>query len=1399
MKKLMLVGMLLCFGGVLAQNSDVYDPDYLKENTPASPETSSLGTYGDVSNNPYNGKLNLGVPLHSINFEGLIIPINLSYDSGGMRPAQESSWVGLNWSLSGRAQITRSIYGNDDLNESVIPNTNGELSALPFNDFEVSYDSNGLPNIPLNEIIDIHEGYLIGGGGSSLVAPHLSPDTQPDIYEVNLFGISYRFRFDKRVGTSNTLTTHILDNNNARIEYNLSTQTFHVWDDNGFYFVFGTKEYSASFSSSRSSVSGNASSVNKDDTLDGLLDDNNQQENTVITAWVLDQITSPTGDMITFSYLEGANFSMPVFSGSVGFEESVTELDDDVGPTYQSSDVVYTASMSVNYTHYLDKISGRFGEVDFVSTDDRRDLITGSDLKNIYPGSFHPTFATFSKTSTINRLDQNHGVGTSNYQLTGRRLNEVKIKDLNGTVIKTVDFIQSYFEDDRLGDSDEAAYLRLKLDRVDINDISYSFDYNTPDDLPIKNTFDIDFWGFYNGASNTTHVPSIGRFCTVQTAAPNGHIPSMELGQVYYKLNGGDRSANHDFSKKGMLAKIIYPTGGYSEVEYEGNKAMIDGPAPYIVTDYIGTTNIMQWSNLLNEDNYRFTFQYLKNAVSPTYNFYDNRYDLNNSNTTETPISVGPNIPVLAPSIINGQGDLYLIYGSNLVSQYEDRLKYYVEDVNDPSNIYPLFYYGHWEGAPPGGSAGYGDESVIVPPGDYVLRRDQAAPGVAVTLSPEDFTLIEGDLGTILEEFEIGGLRVKSLETFDNNQDFISKREYEYIFPNSGSGSSSGKLMDDLIFHTKFTGYSSYTPVYPGPADSSNGVGVRITSNNNNGYPSAQGSHIGYSFVSEMNLDENGSIVNRIDRQFHNQQNSYFKENVDIIYWWNPTSGTSSVVNSYVEANSVIMLGMAPKLNFTYLNGNLISEEFYDCNSELKRVTVNEYETISINPDDQHYANFLSQGYVDDGNGSAPPWYPEGNTHYLYKLPGWYSKKAVLDRSEVVEYLENDVSYTTQYLSYDENANLTQSETVINDTRSSFEKLYYPYSSEVFNEPGMSILRGDDLWNVVVKQESYLNSTPLATREYNFDSNSNTANNARVTSIEQKKGSGPSEVRMQYEKYDSDGNVLQYKMEDGIPVSYIYGYNNQLVVAKVENATNAQLLPYASNIMSLSDADDDDCYDNGSCNEKALRTALNDLRNQSSLSDAMITTFTYNPGIGVTSITDPAGRTQYFKYDVNNRLQDVVDQDYNIVATNEYGISHYLTTVIGVGPTPVNFCGQGGFSNRTSEEEQNRVVVTRSGTVQNSVTYPNLSNHIDVTGTTETATDITYTFKAYPYGGSSGYEFRWKVKGEEFSAFSSSDTFNATFDCTQTEPSEIICEIRDLTLGTTERAHLPLIIECNNN
>lgn len=142
-------------------------------------------------------------------------------------------------------------------------------------------------------------------------------------------------------------------------------------------------------------------------------------------------------------------------------------------------------------------------------------------------------------------------------------------------------------------------------------------------------------------------------------------------------------------------------------------------------------------------------------------------------------------------------------------------------------------------------------------------------------------------------------------------------------------------------------------------------------------------------------------------------------------------------------------------------------------------------------------------------------------------------------------------------------------------------------------------------------------------------------------------------VKTSFNSYDDRGNILEYQIEHKNPTVVIWGYNQNYPIAKIENATYAQVSGYVSNLQTLSNADNDRTI-GAVGNEGALRTALSNLRTL--LTNSMVTTFTYDPLIGVTSITDPMGQTEYYHYDNSNRLEFVIDKDGKVKSKNEY---HY--------------------------------------------------------------------------------------------------------------------------------------------
>lgn len=258
----------------------------------------------------------------------------------------------------------------------------------------------------------------------------------------------------------------------------------------------------------------------------------------------------------------------------------------------------------------------------------------------------------------------------------------------------------------------------------------------------------------------------------------------------------------------------------------------------------------------------------------------------------------------------------------------------------------------------------------------------------------------------------------------------------------------------------------------------------------------------------------------------------------------------------------------------------------------------------------------------------------DGEKNARMDLYSVYRYKEV-DNFSILEEKEISEFNLTRNVSYEYNDKLHPSKQVtidaLNDTIITYYK--YPYSPIVSNETQYQEMVADNQIKIPVITETFRNGSLINKTKTNYRE---VLLGSKPNDIETAKGGNPLERKIIYEKYNNKGQIIQVRKEDGIPISYLWGYNSQYVVAKIENATQAEISQL------------------GIGNINGALTASQEATLRTGLPKALVSTYKYKPLVGVISMTDSRGNIVYYEYDSQNRLKNVKDKDGNILSENEY-------------------------------------------------------------------------------------------------------------------------------------------------
>jgi YD repeat-containing protein len=346
--------------------------------------------------------------------------------------------------------------------------------------------------------------------------------------------------------------------------------------------------------------------------------------------------------------------------------------------------------------------------------------------------------------------------------------------------------------------------------------------------------------------------------------------------------------------------------------------------------------------------------------------------------------------------------------------------------------------------------------------------------------------------------------------------------------------------------------------------------------------------------------------------------------------------------------------------------GQLLSEETYkdgDVNP-IQKVT-NEYENISKQsgvPGFKPGTRFdvESLGFLPPENQGSDSYSFRSQQYFLV----YYEEPVFWKRLKSSTAINDGITVKKDfYYNGNNHTNETGISTIDSDGHITETKIYYPDDVVNVNSlPGetltvdehnaINVLKSQYRKNIPIQTDNKDNGQLLSTRTIYRDWRASANSVVRIVEpqfIKTLKGvyhatTNPYQLRTTFYDYDTYGNPLEVGQSSGQHTSYLWGYGNQLPVAKVDNASYSELTGTGIVLSTINSAATDD---------QTMRNELNKLR---TLSNSFATTYTYAPLIGLTSETDPKGYTIYYEYDDFNRLEYIRDAEGKILSKHEY---HY--------------------------------------------------------------------------------------------------------------------------------------------
>jgi len=744
--------------------------------------------------------------------------------------------------------------------------------------------------------------------------------------------------------------------------------------------------------------------------------------------------------------------------------------------------------------------------------------------------------------------------------------------------------------------------------------------------LPEKTSYNYDHYGYYNGSNNSTPIPT-------------WHI-STGLSQI--TIGGANKSVNELATKAGVLTAIEYPTKGKTVFTWENHRYGADTPLfenQYYQFETVSLYNSCTHNHdhiplpIIDEECYftmshiiackinqtiRITGQISRNI---TTDFAHNKYDtgvikIENTTTGATTViaQLSPGVDVInADKIVELKaGNNYIVYAMTNCHNISINAGFTYNSYNPAADKYNYIY---------------------------------------------------------------GGLRIKEIANYDTDNTLLEKMLFTYQLPDdpgksSGYITNTSSIVSNRVFNT-VEGYEDYSPGYYLPKC----VNILTQSHLFYDNPSVgiYPNNLSYQYVQKQNIASDGTTNGNVKYEFRQSLDDILGADI-------------------------------PMISKSYERGQLLKESIYDKHNTLLKETRNYY---SPHP-----------GIAGSSTGFkllSAFTYVGLDIHCPSSTLDFKSMYVPIEYTNTSEWYKNDSTIVRDYFGQ---------KFVENRSWFTYNDIYngLPTSVVSFIDGKRKKTNYEYVFQIPTLMEELINNQPTVKQKAKYHKNLTTL---FIDSVLVQYGSDPEHTVIRIRERDNRNNILQYDTKNSAPITCLWGYKQQHLIARIENAsyndvaytsfeddyvgsnwtisstsgtvyttykqtgvqsftlgsgniTKTGLTSGKTYIVSYWSRSTSPCtlsITNTPKTGKTINdwtyyehtftvsstTTLNISGNGKTIDDlclypaeAMMTTYTYKPLVGVLTITDPSGRTVYYEYDDFGRLKYIKDEEGKLIKENIY-------------------------------------------------------------------------------------------------------------------------------------------------